>query len=87
MQGPYSDELLWIIFSKTVGRCAYCDKQLVFSNRGQLGAPGAWEVDHAQPVSRLGAHALPNLLPACVECNRSKSNKTPFEYARGLLGG
>ncbi|MEU2191732.1 HNH endonuclease [Streptomyces fimicarius] len=47
--------------------CQYC------------GAP--WEeIEHVLPLSRRGAHALWNLVPACADCNGSKYTKTGTEY-------
>lgn len=32
------------------------------------------EIDHVHPIERKGRHAIGNLAPACMECNRSKSD-------------
>ena len=56
------------IFARYSWRCAYCD------------AP-AEHLDHVQPLSRGGADAPRNLLPACASCNLSKSAKTLAEWA------
>ena len=32
------------------------------------------EIDHIQPIERNGRHSIGNLAPACLTCNRSKSD-------------
>ncbi len=32
------------------------------------------EIDHIQPIERNGRHSIGNLAPACMACNRSKSD-------------
>ena len=72
---PYSDERLEDIFDRTRGDCACCGKQLAFSNYGEFGSRGAWEVDHRVPVSRGGSDNLRNLQAMCIPCNRSKLDR------------
>lgn len=49
-------------------RCVYCR--------------GPYEhLDHVMPLSRGGAHALSNLVPACKSCNLRKHNKLPHVWA------
>jgi 5-methylcytosine-specific restriction endonuclease McrA len=50
--------------------CAYC------------GATGKMDVEHWIPISKGGAHALGNILPACSRCNRSKWNRAPESWYR-----
>ena len=50
------------------GRCVYC------------GAPDAAEIDHIQPWARGGTHDVSNLVPACVDCNSSKSDRLLTEW-------
>jgi len=71
-----STEQLKKIFQKYKGRCAYDGKKLSWNNYGKIGSWGAWEVDHSKPKSKGGTDYLRNLAPACIECNRNKSNKT-----------
>jgi 5-methylcytosine-specific restriction endonuclease McrA len=56
------------IFAAYGGTCAYCD------------AP-AEHLDHVVAISRGGADAAHNLLPACAPCNLSKSAKSLAEWA------
>jgi 5-methylcytosine-specific restriction endonuclease McrA len=55
------------IFARWSG-CCYCD------------AP-AEHLDHVTPISRQGADAEWNLVPACATCNTSKGAKTLAEWA------
>lgn len=68
------------IFAKTGGRCRCCGKQLVRDNYGKDNAHGAWEVDHAIPVSRGGTNNMENLWPMCPECNQRKGDQTWSEF-------
>jgi 5-methylcytosine-specific restriction endonuclease McrA len=56
------------IFSRWNGSCAYCD------------AP-AQHLDHVHPISKGGADAPHNLVPACAPCNLSKGAKTLAEWS------
>lgn len=37
-------------------------------------------IDHVIPISRGGRHSIGNLVPACLSCNLSKSNKFLVEW-------
>lgn len=50
------------------GRCAYCDAL-------------AEHLDHVHPLSKGGADAEHNIVPACQKCNLSKGAKTLAEWA------
>lgn len=56
------------VFARYVSTCAYCD------------AP-AEHIDHVVPISKGGADAAHNLLPACAPCNLAKSDKSLAEWA------
>lgn len=56
------------IFAAYSGTCAYCP------------AP-AEHLDHVNPISRGGADAAHNLLPACAPCNLGKGAKSLAEWA------
>ncbi|SRR6266849_1568156 len=73
------DDVEWV-FYRTDGRCFYCEEDLVLGNRGDVGARGAWELDHFIPFSRGGSDQPWNLVPACVACNTEKSDLMPWEY-------
>jgi 5-methylcytosine-specific restriction endonuclease McrA len=72
----YEDKDLQRIFLRTEGSCHICRKKLCFSNHGNLGRRGAWEIEHSMPVSKGGTDHLNNLYAACIRCNRSKGNAT-----------
>ena len=38
------------------------------------------EIDHIQPISRNGRNSIGNLAPACMSCNRSKSDLWVMEW-------
>ncbi len=61
-----------IIYKRTNGRCHVCGNKVYFTNYGQFGERGAWEIDHSRAVATGGTDRLNNLLPACISCNRSK---------------
>jgi len=68
----YSEEQLSDIYDRTSGYCHICKKKLAYSNYGELGARGAWEVEHSKPRAKGGTSSLGNLRAACITCNRSK---------------
>ena len=71
----YSDEVLNDVYDKNNGYCWWCGKKISFVNYGILGAIGAWEVDHSNPVAQGGSDYLRNLVPSCISCNRSKGSQ------------
>jgi 5-methylcytosine-specific restriction endonuclease McrA len=56
------------IFAAYGGACAYCDDP-------------AEHLDHVKAISRGGADAAHNLLPACAPCNLGKGAKSLAEWA------
>lgn len=75
MKKKYLSERLRRIYDKTDGNCHLCRGSLAFSNYGNLGSRGAWEVDHSIPKAKDGTDNLNNLFPAHTSCNRSKQDK------------
>lgn len=55
------------IHNKCNGHCAYCGRELEYKDM---------QVDHMTPISRGGADALSNMLPACRSCNHYKATLT-----------
>jgi hypothetical protein len=53
--------------------CAYCG-----SDKKQL------QEDHIQPVSKNGNHTKSNIVPACINCNSSKKDKTLEQWKKTL---
>ena len=65
----------WAELLVVVGhRCAYCGRV-----RTRLG------VDHIQPLSRGGAHAPGNVIPACRRCNNHKQARTPEQAGMAIV--
>ncbi len=58
------------LLSRFRNACAYCG--------GSLTA--GMHLDHVWPVSRGGVTGISNIVPACVACNLSKSNKSVMEW-------
>lgn len=76
MKGNASSKMTPKVISRHFARfglhCAYC---------GQSGID--LQVEHVKPISRGGAHALANVVPACKSCNFSKRDHEAFDwYAR-----
>lgn len=46
--------------------------------------PKKYHVDHYQPLSKGGAHAVANLVIACPKCNLTKNAKDPYEFAASV---
>lgn len=70
---PMSREDTEAILSYYGRQCVYC------------GAP-ATGFDHLHPLARGGGHTIENQAPACIDCNRRKSNRpiwVMLEYENG----
>jgi 5-methylcytosine-specific restriction endonuclease McrA len=70
---PYTEEELNYIFNKNNGCCWHCGKKLVFTNHGRKETKGAWEVDQSNPMTKGKKENVIELVPSCIECNRSKN--------------
>ena len=57
--------------------CIYCGRELGKDRT----------LDHVVPLSRGGAHAKRNLVPACRSCNSSKQDKDLSQWAAGVPHG
>ncbi|GHG18204.1 hypothetical protein CBQ26_06100 [Deinococcus indicus] len=57
----------------TAEACAYCGQPNDAEGRG-------FQLDHVQPLSQGGAHALENLVVACARCNRAKWDQSLEEF-------
>mgnify|MGYP002512584094 CR=1 FL=1 len=60
------------IFKRDKFMCRYC---------GAKAPEVALEIDHIIPVSRGGDNDFSNLITACQQCNRGKSNDLPYSEA------
>lgn len=67
-----SPRLRFEVLKRDGFRCAYC---------GTVAEVAQLEVDHVIPESRGGLSELPNLVTACRDCNRGKSDKPLSEAA------
>ena len=65
----YNKNLREFVFSKTKGRCSYCEEK-------------ATEIDHIIPRSNCGTNSSYNLTPACRPCNEKKSNLSLKEFGK-----
>lgn len=63
------------IYDKTDGYCHLCHKKLSFTNYGNAGGKGAWNIEHSKPKNKGGTDNLNNLFPACINCNTEKGTK------------
>lgn len=81
----YTPQQLREIYDRTGGECHICHKKLAFTNHGDHGEKGAWDVDHSVPRKKGGTDHGNNLVPACTSCNRSKQDMTT-RTARGWHG-
>ena len=73
---PFDKYSRTTIYYRTDGYCHICHKKLSLENYGVLSARGAWEVEHSRPRAKGGTNHGNNLKPACVKCNRDKSDYT-----------
>lgn len=64
-------ELRGIVFYRDNYTCSYC---------GQKG--NKLECDHIIHISKGGSNKLSNLTTSCINCNRSKNNKTLKEWKK-----
>ena len=78
---PYSDDELNDIYDKNDGYCWHCGKKLAFTNYGIVGARGAWEVEHSNPLANGGSNYFRNLVPSCIPCNRSKGTSKTRQFS------
>lgn len=58
------------LFKRDKYTCQYCGKQ---------PGPSELTIEHVMPKSRGGISSWTNCVLACVECNKSKANRTPDE--------
>jgi hypothetical protein len=61
-----SKKIRFNVFKRDNFRCAYC---------GESPPKVVLEVDHITPVSKGGDNGINNLLTACFDCNRGKTNE------------
>lgn len=71
------------VWSKTDGRCVYCDVELAHPDH--VG-DNTMHVDHLVPTCAGGPDSLSNYVPACGPCNLSKSSIDPVAFVLRLRG-
>lgn len=76
-----SEQTRTVVYQQGAGSCFYCRKSIVFVNRSS--GRGVWEPDHLRPHSQGGANTAQNLVAACRDCNRSRSDKGVREFGNG----
>lgn len=81
----FEDDTLQRIYGRTDGRCHICRRKLAFSNYGQHGRRGAWEVDHSKARNKRGSDHGNNLFAAHTSCNRRKGD-SGTRSARAMHG-
>lgn len=62
----------WQMLASMPGVCAYCGIELRLED-------GTW--DHATAFNRGGTNEITNIVRCCMQCQRTKFDKTPVEYA------
>lgn len=65
-QTPFSEYAWWLMLETFRRKCVYCGKR--------LRKP---EQDHVTALSKGGAHAVGNVVPACRKCNAGKCAGPP----------
>jgi hypothetical protein len=68
----YDEATRRAVFEKSSGCCHLCGERMAYSNYGNHGARGAWEIDHSVPLALGGTDHLNNLYATHTICNRSK---------------
>lgn len=72
----YNRAALKRIYDRTTGYSHLCKGKMSFTNYGEFGSRGAWEVDHSVPRAKGGTDYGNNLFGAHITCNRQKSDFT-----------
>lgn len=64
------------IFGRDGCRCQYC---------GRVCDPRDLNIDHVIPISRGGKTTWTNVVTSCIDCNRKKGHRTPWEAGMRLI--
>lgn len=68
-------------------RSDWSDLLMAFGNACfYCGVSGRLTIDHVQPLSKGGAHARHNIVPACKSCNSKKSAMDVQEFMSRTVG-
>jgi len=86
----FDEEITLVIYNKTNGKCRYCHKNLVYSNRTK-GKKGAWNIAHSIAIANGGSNNIRNLWAACFTHNNNQGTEpgTKFEskFKYPTIGG
>jgi len=64
------------VFGRDGCRCQYC---------GEICDPRDLNIDHVIPISRGGKTTWANVVTSCIDCNRKKGHRTPWEAGMQLV--
>jgi 5-methylcytosine-specific restriction endonuclease McrA len=75
-KGSHNEQLLRWKYEYYGKRCYYCKKDIGLNELTE---------DHRIPLSKGGTDWISNIVPACLNCNSRKGNKTEKEYKIWIL--
>ncbi len=70
------------VYSKTLGGCSVCGKQLSLNFASEIEY---MHIDHLIPRNKGGDNSINNLFPICKSCNSSKRDFTVYELREQIL--
>ena len=65
-------------------RCEYCKELINWKADAIAGDVDGFTIDHKNPVAHGGTNDLDNIVAACRQCNREKSDRTVEQYMEYL---
>lgn len=74
-KGSYSKEDIARIYISQTEKCYWCGVKL----------NGKYEIDHIIALSKGGSNSPENICCACMSCNRSKNNRSPWVFNGRLI--
>jgi len=77
----FNEEITQDIYKKTNGKCRFCHKNLVYSNRTK-GKKGAWQIAHSNAISKGGSNNIRNLWAVCIAHNFKQGTELGAEYEK-----
>jgi len=79
-------ERLSILFSYYKGRCYYCNVEVrIPERRKKYSDPDRGVIDHRIPHVAGGSDSFDNLVLACSECNKKKTDRTHDDFMREMV--
>lgn len=61
-------------YQETNGECIYCGKKIPMDKFFEL------EIEHILPISKSCDDSFDNITCSCLECNKNKGQRTPFQF-------